>query len=186
MTVLGIAGGSASGKSTLAKHICDAVDDAVHINLDDFYMDVADQPETFDDPSALRWSEVRSTLVKFQQDGVASVPRFSFGMDKCVGYDRVEGEHAVVEGLWTLYDEDVRNYCIDVGVFIQTPADVRLARRIRRDTEERDVGPIEAVEHFETAREKEKEYVKPTRQYADVIVDGRPTERDGEILGRLL
>lgn len=184
MTILAIAGGSASGKSTLAGHVCESVEGAVHVSLDDFYLPIEEQPDTFDDPSALDWEAAASAMRLLDGDVAIHVPEYSFEEGTAVGSQYIDGEHIVLEGLWSMYSR-LRPY-IDVGVYIETDPEVRLARRIRRDTEERGVTVDEAIEYFQQARKKEKQHVEFQRDAADLVVDGRPTERDGEIIGRLL
>lgn len=158
--------------------------DAVHISLDDFYLNEGRQPDTWDDPSALEWGHAQEVLHLLDRDGIANVPEFSFEEVKRVGYTTKEARHVVVEGLWTLYS--ILRGIADVGVYIDTPLDVRFARRVRRDTEERGCTVEEAIEGFELAREKEQEHVEFQREHAEFVIDGRPTEDHADAIARLL
>lgn len=185
-TVIAIAGGSASGKSTLAGLLQDACDDAAHVSLDDFYRDEEDVDVSFDHPDSLDWHRLDEDLGELVWGNAAEVPEYSFPKSKRVGTKTVgPADVIIVEGLWALHDVKVRE-AADVRVFIDTPVDVRLARRVRRDTKNRGCTVEEAIEYFFEAREYEKDYVDPTREYADLIVDGRPTRRTAEVLARLV
>lgn len=185
MTIIGIAGPSASGKSTLAGYITDGHNDVAHVSLDDFYLPIDQQPDTFDDPTALDWSVVRSFFGSYVKTGAAHKPVYDFEEGEPVKKELVQEDHLVVEGLWTFYSQIEREH-LDLKVYIDTPVDVRFARRVRRDTEERGCTALEAVDYFEQAREKEREHVTFQRDHADFVIEGRPEERQGEILRRLL
>jgi len=134
------------------------------------------------------------------------VPAYDFAVDDRVGSRRVEpGAAIVVEGILSLYDERVLDR-LDLRVYVETDADVRVIRRMRRDVLERD-RDLEGVvdQYLATVKPMHERYVAPTKRAADVVIpeganeravclladrlrsvlsdDGGPTELDGQADG---
>lgn len=190
MKFVTIAGPSASGKSTLSRLLKDQLDDATIISLDDFFLDresVEERGVNFDHPDSIDWSDAKHAIQSaLESDDYVLIPEYSFEKAERVGYREVEvGDVLIVEGLWALLSESIR-YHSDLMVYIDTDVETRMARRIDRDTKNRGCTVEEALEYFQQAREMEIEHVEPTKEYADLIVEGRPTERTAEVLSKVV
>lgn len=186
MTVIAIAGGSASGKSTLAEMVSER-DDVIHVNMDNYYRDQEEQPETWDDPSALDWDSLSKQVRKFVEDDTSGFmqPIYSFEEGRReAGAIISHGEHLVIEGLWAHYGH-VAQYA-DVLIYLDTPVEIRMERRVNRDTEERGCTVDEAISYFMQARAKEKEHIEPHRDKADFVIEERPTETHGRMVRRMM
>jgi uridine kinase len=178
--VIGIAGGSGSGKSTVARNVAAALGDAsvAFIDMDAYYLDHSHLP--LDERKQLNWDHPNS----FDWDLlVAQLAQLAGGsaIDKPV-YDFVEHRRSpdvirvppadvvVIDGILLFVDARVRDLC-DVKVFVDADADVRLIRRIRRDMAKRGRPLNEILEQYlGTVQPMHLEFVEPSKRYADVIV----------------
>ena len=181
---IGIAGGSCSGKTTLAHHVAQRLAErgAALISIDSYYRGLtsaasaAIERYNFDDPAALDCD----LLIRHLADLAAgrSVDRPVYDFRTHMRTDRTERidpvSFVIVEGLFPLYWEKVRDL-MDTKVFIEVSHEVCLARRLQRDTVERARPREEVIRRYnEMARPMYEKYVLPSRHYADVIVDGEP------------
>lgn len=167
-----IAGGSGSGKSTLAgKFVGAAV-----ISTDDFYKGkskmapMEDGSYNFDEPASVDLQECAEAAKKLAAGKEAEIPDYDMVVSERVGTKKVRppmNRIVVVEGIFALC-EPLRSIG-DLKIFIDTPIDLRVARRIRRDTE-RGRSAIETIKWSLLVEEAYERYVEPTRQYADLIL----------------
>jgi uridine kinase len=184
---IGIAGGSCSGKTTLARELARRLGGArvACIAIDSYYRGLPDgKPETvekhnFDDPGALEHELLVAHLAALSDRRTVEVPVYDFVTHtRTAKTERVDPvPFVIVEGLFPLYWEAVRAM-MDTKVFVDAAHDVCLSRRLRRDATERG-RPREEVErrYNEMARPMYERYVLPSRWHADVVVDGeRPVE----------
>lgn len=178
--IIGIAGGSGSGKSTVALKVAEALDvgSVAFIDMDAYYHNYAHL--SIDDRRKINWDHPNSfdwdLLLSHLRDLAAGKP-----VDKPV-YDFVShvrrpervpvpaSDVVVVDGILLLADERVRELC-DVKVFVDTDADIRLIRRLRRDILERG-RPLDEIidQYLTTVQPMHLEFVEPSKRYADVIV----------------
>lgn len=167
-----IAGGSGSGKSTLAKKFIGA---AV-ISTDDFYKGKSkmvvdeDGNYNFDELGAVDLQECAEAAKRLATGKVVEIPDYDMVISERVGTKKVQPPRngfVVVEGIFALC-EPLR-LIGDIKIFIDTPIDLRVARRIRRDTE-RGRSAIETIRWSLMVEEAYEKYVEPTRQFADVIL----------------
>ena len=188
---IGIAGGSCSGKTTIARGVVERLTPpgAALISIDSYYHGlVSAAPEdieryNFDDPLALD----RDLLVRHLQELAAGravdIPVYDFKTHKrAERVERVEPvAYIVVEGLFPLYWEEVRSL-LRTGVFVDVPHTTCLERRLLRDVVERGRPREEVIRRYnEMARPMYEKHVFPSRQFADVVVDGdRPVEESVE------
>ena len=179
--VVGIGGGSGSGKTTFARRVATLVGEACQIVSYDSYYNAHpeltleqrklldyDTPEAFD-------VELFSRHVRALRRGESiPVPVYDFEI-----YDRTSETTLVaptpivlLEGIMVLSDERIREL-MDLIVYVDVDADVRVLRRLRRDVQERGRS-IDSVitQYFETVRPAHAAYVEPCRVYADLIVPG--------------
>lgn len=179
--ILGLAGGTGSGKSTVARRVADALRasaSVAFIDMDAYYRNFAHL--TLDERRHVNWDHpdaLDTDLLVEQLTALAA----GHAIDKPV-YDFVrhlrapETEHispagvVVVDGILLFADARVRDLC-DVKVFVDADADVRLIRRIRRDMAVRG-RPLEEIlsQYLSTVRPMHLQFVEPSKRYADVIV----------------
>jgi len=178
--VFGVAGGTASGKSTVANAILDAVgaDKVAYLSHDAYYRDMSHlsfenrSALNYDHPDSLETSlliEHVKSLVRWQ---VVEVPEYDF--TRHVRKDasrRVEPAPIVlIDGILILADRTLREL-MDIRVFVDTDSDVRLIRRLGRDMNERGRS-LESVisQYLDTVRPMHLEFVEPSKRNADVII----------------
>ncbi len=178
--VLGIAGGSGSGKSTIARAIFAAVPrgEAVLIEQDHYYraqpeLSYAEREQVnYDHPDALEIELLCAHLDALRRGESIERPTYDFSI-----HDRAPlAEHVppapvvVVEGILVLADERVREH-LDVKIYVDTDPDIRLMRRIRRDLEHRGRSfPQVRKQYYETVRPMHLAFVEPSKRFADIIV----------------
>ena len=178
--VLGIAGGTGSGKTTVARAIVDriGVDRIAYLEHDAYYRDLAhlplearrqvnfDHPDAFD--TALMVEHVRALCA----GEAVEKPIYSYTESvRLEETERVDPRPlVVVEGILVLENEPLRN-TLDVKIFVDTDDDVRLMRRLRRDTIERGRSVEHILGQYEaTVRPMHLAFVLPSRRHADVII----------------
>ena len=180
VVVIGVAGGTGSGKSTLVKRLQEAFkNDDVATICHDFYYKA--HPEltyeertklNYDHPDAFdTWLMVEH--IKALKEGKSvECPTYSF-----VEHNRVEETQPVkpskviiVDGILIFENEELRNI-MDIKVYVDTDADVRLARRILRDVRERGRSMESVISQYTTTvKPRHEQFVEPSKRYADVII----------------
>ena len=177
---MGVAGGTGSGKTTVAKVILSAVgpDRIAFLAQDSYYKDVdweSDeqlQEYNFDHPSALDNDLLVEHLVALKAGRDVEVPIYDFVTHRRTSETLTVGARPVIvlEGILLLADPRLRQL-LDFKIFVDTDADVRLMRRIKRDL--RDHGrelPDVIRQYTETVRPMHLDFVEPSKRWADVIV----------------
>lgn len=182
---IGVGGATASGKSSVVEEIVrllDAEGRVTSITQDCFYKNLlpAERDEAyrqnynFDHPNAFDWTAQRRVLADLFAGSDVEIPSYDF-----VTHSRLPPEHntavtapeiVIFEGILGLHDESMREL-FDLKIFVDADADVRLARRIRRDMESRGrdlAGILEQYEKF--VKPATETFVTPTRNFADVIL----------------
>jgi uridine kinase len=175
--IVAIAGGTASGKSTLARHLQDTLgaDQCLLICHDRYYRDVHD-PSTFnyDHPDALDTELLVEHLRALKAGDAAELPIYHYATHRRQPEtERVEAAPLViVEGILVLENEELY-HAADLRVFVHAPSDLRLVRRIRRDVVERG-RTLESVlnQWVSTVRTMHLEHVEPSRFEADMVIEG--------------
>ena len=172
--IIEIAGGSGSGKSTLAKNLCRELENATLITHDDYYRDVDhDAPDfNYDHPSAFE-TELLLTHLKLLKSGASvDAPIYDYSLHARSREKRPIDPTPIiiVEGILVLESEGLREIA-DLKIFVDTPEEDRLSRRIRRDT--RDRGRTEQSvrdQFYKTVKPMHELYVEPEKDFADIIV----------------
>jgi uridine kinase len=178
--IIGIAGGSGSGKSTVARNVAEhlTTSSVAFIDMDAYYKNFIslslderrklnwDHPDAFDYDllcSHLNALSMREAIEKPEYDFVTHLRRAE--------PTRVEpADVVVIDGILLFVDERVRELC-DVKVFVDAEADIRLIRRIERDTHVRGRPLDEIIEQYlSTVQPMHLQFVEPSKRYADVIV----------------
>lgn len=180
--ILGIAGGTGSGKTTLARELA-AATGATLISHDRYYHDFPDPHATnFDHPDALDTDLLLQHLDQLHAGQPAHLPVYDFPTHRrAPRTERVEpAPWMVVEGILVLADDRLCQR-FDFRVYVHTPDDIRLLRRLHRDTRERGRS-VDSVVHqyLDTVRPMHERFVAPSRDRADVVLDGT-AHVDGEV-----
>lgn len=183
--LIAVAGPSGSGKTELARHIA-ATLGAPLLALDSYYRDAAHLPFVerlrinFDEPRSLDHELLAQQLAALTEGQEISVPVYDFTHHiRSADVRPVRaGRFVVVEGIFALYWEDVRRLA-STKVYVDVADEICLARRMDRDIRERGRSPESVIEQYAaTVRPMAELYVHPTRQFADVVADGRrPVEQ---------
>jgi uridine kinase len=180
MFLIGIAGGSGSGKTTFAKKvIARAGGDSVGIlHQDSYYLEA--QPErlkihgeaNFDHPDAFDWRLLKEHLIALKAGKAVSVPVYDFNVSRRTSKSEAVGPCRVLvfEGIYTLWDPEVRDL-FDLKVFLEVEADIRFIRRLHRDVRERSRSLDSVIrQYYDTVRPMHREHLESTKQFADLIV----------------
>ncbi len=178
--VIGVAGGSGSGKSTVADRVIAMAghERVAVIALDSYYCDMPQLPleerakVNYDHPDAFDWELMRSHLATLRSGGSVDVPLYDFSTfsrsDSCT-YVRA-APIVVVEGLLVLWEPELRAL-MDLKVFVDADPDVRFIRRFRRDVADRGRTPESVIEQYlATVRPAHLQFIEPSKRYADVII----------------
>jgi len=175
VNLIGVAGGTASGKTSTCEIICENLKNVIIISMDSFYLELTndEDPEKidFDHPSRFDWKLIYSTLLSIKQGKNVKIPIYDFVSHQRKGfYEIIPKKCIIFEGILALYDSHIRSL-FDVKIFVDTPSDIRLIRRIQRDTNERGRS-LESVlyqcEH--TVIPGHDQFVEPSKKYADLIL----------------
>ncbi len=179
--IIGIAGGSASGKTSISRRIKDEFADVksvLIIRQDDYYKDQSDKPmeervkTNYDHPFAFD-NELLLEHIKMLMEGKEiDKPTYDFVnhtrsdvTEKCYPCDVL-----ILEGLFVLEDEHIRNL-LDIKVFVDTPADLRIIRRLLRDVKERGRNMDSVISQYvNTVRVMHESFIEPSKRYADIII----------------
>lgn len=191
MFLVGIAGGSGSGKTTFANKIIQRVSDpeVILLHQDSYYLPsppshlkVHGEPN-FDHPGAFDWPLLRDHLKRLKAGEQVTAPTYDFKTSKRKKETILLGpcRTILMEGIYTLWNQEVRDL-FDLRVFLHVEADIRFIRRLHRDVRERG-RTLDSIirQYYDTVRPMHHEYLEPTRQYADVIV-GEETDIAADIL----
>ena len=179
--LIGIAGGSASGKTSISAQLKEHYEDTnsvVIIRQDDYYKDQSEKTmeervkTNYDHPFAFDNELLVAQLQRLLQRQRICKPTYDF-----VHHTRSEvieeiepSDVVVIEGLFVLENEDLRNLC-DIKIFVDTDADIRFIRRLLRDVNERGRTLESVVEQYtSTVRDMHNLFIEPSKRYADVII----------------
>lgn len=178
--VIGVAGGSGSGKSTVADALASALpsDAVATIRHDSYYRDRPDlrmeerNRLNYDHPEALETNLLVEHIQHLKAGNPIDVPVYDFKTHRRkVEIERIQPTPVlIVEGILVFVDEHLRRE-IDVKLFVDTEPDIRAIRRIRRDMRERgrDFESVRA-QYYETVRPMHLQFVEPSKRMADLII----------------
>ena len=177
--VIGIAGGTGSGKTTLMKNIIDKFGDVVTVLSHDNYYRRRDELTyeqrcliNYDEPAALETELMAIHLDKLRQGEAIDCPVYDFTQhnrsDETVRI--VPKNVIIVEGILIFENQPLRDL-MDIKIFVDTDADVRLCRRIKRDVNKRG-RTLESVltQYQTTVKPMHEKYVEPSKRFADIVV----------------
>lgn len=181
MLIIGIAGGTGSGKTTVARSVIDRLgsDKVTFISQDNYYKDHPhlslaereslnyDHPLVFDNELLIRHLEY------LKEGRTAHAPVYDFTVHARSKAETVElkpNNIVIIEGLHVLSDENLRGL-LDIKVFVDTDPDVRILRRVLRDIEERG-RTIQSIhdQYLNTVKPMHEAFIEPSKKYADLII----------------
>ena len=177
--MIGIAGGTGSGKTMLAQRLCDAFGDSVCLIRHDSYYkrhdDLTYEERTklnYDEPAAFDTDLMKEHLAALKRGESIDCPVYDYTVhNRSNEVQHIEPKKVIiVEGILIFADEEVCDL-FDVKIFVDTDADVRILRRIRRDVSKRGRS-LESVmnQYLTTVKPMHEKYVEPTKRRADIIV----------------
>ena len=178
--IIGVAGGSASGKTTVSQAILDRVgqDRIAYIQHDSYYKDLSHLPleerrvMNFDHPGSLENELLIRHLRELRAGRPIRVPTYEFSTYVRLPETRtVEPEPVIlVEGILVFADRELRDM-MDVKIYVDTAPDIRFIRRLERDIDERGRSVRSVIDQYlSTVRPMHLEFVEPSKRYADVII----------------
>ncbi len=187
--LVGVAGGSGSGKTTVVRRIVTALEpvDVVVMHHDAYYRDRPDLPLAqraalnFDHPDALETDLLVAHLTALLDGDAVDAPVYDFSQHvRRARTVRVEPRSVIIlDGILILWDARLREL-MDVKVFVDADADVRLERRLRRDMAERGRSAESVLnQYMATVRPMHLEFVEPSKRYADIIIPRGGHDRIG-------
>jgi len=178
--LIGVAGGSSSGKTTVAERLAELAGERhlALIKLDSYYVDLGDRPLAdrilfnYDHPDAFDWPLLNDHLAALSAGAPVPVPVYDYVQFNRSGTVRLvqPARIVVVEGILVLWEPALRER-FDLKIFLDTDADLRLIRRLRRDVEERGRSTESVIEQYlATVRPAHEQFIEPSKRYADVII----------------
>ena len=196
-TVIGIAGGTGSGKTTVVKKIAEALPPhyVAVVPLDSYYNDTSEMTDeerhaiNFDHPDAFDW-KLLTKHVNDLRNGVAiEQPTYSYLLcNRLKETIHVEPKPVIIiEGIMTLQNKKLRDI-MDLKIFVDTDPDERLIRNIQRDTIDRGRTVSMVVDRYlEVLKPMHEQFIEPTKRYADLIIpQGGENEKGIGILCRYI
>lgn len=179
--IIGIAGGSASGKTSISKQLYEyfkGYHKVVIIKQDDYYKDqshllMEERKKTnYDHPFAFDTDLLVQHLQQLKNNQAIEKPIYDFTLHtRSSQTERVEPREVILlEGIFVLAEEKIRNMC-DILVYVDTDSDIRLIRRLKRDMQERGRS-LDSIcqQYLETVRPMHEQFIEPSKKYAHLIV----------------
>lgn len=177
---IGVAGGTASGKTTVSSQIVERVGEKhiAHIPHDAYYKDLTELPDderlriNFDHPDSLDTALMIEHIRQLQDWQSVDIPVYDFTTDRRTSETQKVGPQPIilVEGILIFTDPDLRDL-LDIKIFVDADADIRFIRRLIRDTQERSRSVQSVIEQYlATVRPMHLKFVEPSKRYADVII----------------
>ncbi|KAH7686696.1 Uracil phosphoribosyltransferase protein [Dioscorea alata] len=178
--IIGVAGGASSGKTSVCNMIIEQLHDqrVVLVNQDSFYYDLTVEELTrvqdynFDHPDAFDTEKLLTCMENLKLGEAVDIPNYDLKTyKKILPARKVNPSHVIIlEGILIFHDPRVREL-MNMKIFVDTDADVRLARRIRLDTAEkgRDIGTV-LDQYSKFVKPAFDDFILPTKKYADIII----------------
>ncbi len=180
MTIIGIAGGTGSGKTTVVRKIVQALPPhyVAVVPLDSYYNDTSDlTPEqrrmiNFDHPDAFDWKLLIKQINQLRKGKAIEQPTYSY-IESNRQKETVHVEPKpviIIEGIMTLIDPRLRDL-MDLKIFVDTDSDERLIRNILRDVVERGrTVDMVLTRYLDVLKPMHEQFIEPTKKYADIII----------------
>jgi uridine kinase len=176
---IGVAGGTCSGKTTVSERLAELTGDEhlALIKLDSYYIERTHQPfeeraaANYDHPDAFDWQLLNDHIAALAAGASVPVPIYDYTIHDRSGEVRTvhPAQIVVIEGILVLYEPTLRER-FDLKVYIDTDADLRLIRRLRRDVLERGRTTDSIItQYLATVRPSHDQFIEPSKRHADVI-----------------
>ena len=189
MTIIGIAGGTGSGKTTVVRKIAEALPPhcAVVVPLDSYYNDTSSMTEeerhaiNFDHPDAFDWKLLVKQVNELRHGIAIEQPTYSYlKCNRLPETIHIEPKPVIIiEGIMTLLNKKLRDM-MDLKVFVDTDSDERLIRNIQRDVVERGRTVDMVINRYlEVLKTMHEQFIEPTKKYADIIIPQGGENRTG-------
>ncbi|MCL4877492.1 MAG: uridine kinase [Anaerolineae bacterium] len=179
VVTIGVAGGSASGKSTISRAILDQAgqERIAYLLHDSYYKDLVELGHdrsqiNYDHPDSLETSLLVEHILHLKAGKPVEVPIYDFVEDRRLAETRTVQPQPVilVEGILVLAEPELRKL-FDIKIFVDTPPDIRFIRRLSRDVAERGRSMESVIDQYlKTVRPMHNAFVEPSKRYADIIV----------------
>ena len=178
--LIGIAGGTGSGKTSIAKAITSdfGKSEVALIEQDAYYRDLSDltmekrSVVNFDHPDAVDFDFMKLQLNNLIQGNKVNIPIYDFATHTRKNETHPVERHRIIilEGILTLFHQEIRDM-MDIKIYVETADDIRIIRRIKRDIEKRERTFTSVIEqYYNTVRPMHIQFVEPTKKYADIII----------------
>lgn len=180
MTIIGIAGGTGSGKTTVVKKIVEALPPhyVSVVPLDSYYNDTSHMTEeerhaiNFDHPDAFDWKLLIKQVNQLRKGEAIEQPTYSYILcNRLSETIHVEPKPVIIiEGIMTLLNKKLRDM-MDLKIFVDADSDERLIRNIQRDIVERGRDVKAVVDRYlDVLKPMHEQFIEPTKRYADIII----------------
>lgn len=187
--IVAIAGGSGSGKTTIANKIVEQVGkkNVLLLSIDHYYKDLGHLKEeerwkvNFDHPDSIDWKLLKKQLKELVEGKKIKMPIYSFLSHTREKYVEVSPKKIIIlEGIFALYDDFINNLA-NLKIFVDTEPDARFIRRLTRDLKERGVTIENTIKQWlETVKPMHDAFIEPTKKRAHIIV---PEDPEGKMRG---
>ena len=178
--LIGIAGGTGSGKTSIAKAITSdfGKSEVALIEQDAYYRDLSNLTMekrsivNFDHPDAVDFDFMKLQLNNLIQGNKVNIPIYDFATHTRKNETHPVERHRIIilEGILTLFHQEIRDM-MDIKIYVETADDIRIIRRIKRDIEKRERTFTSVIEqYYNTVRPMHIQFVEPTKKYADIII----------------
>ena len=176
--IIGISGGSGSGKTTVVRKIGELFPDFICIPQDNYYKSAINIDNTnitevnFDHPDAFDNQLIFEHLTELKAGRTINMPRYDFVHHRRLNETTPVVPHQLIifEGIMIFFDERIRQL-IDLKIFIDTPDDIRFIRRLQRDIQERGRTVDSVIQQYlEKVRPGHSGFIEPTKRFADIII----------------
>ena len=179
MYIIGIGGGTGSGKTTVAQNIKTIIgsDNCDILPMDNYYRDMGHLPlekrkeYNYDHPDMIEYTLIYEHLKMLKQGDTIELPDYDYAQYIRIGTIPFKPKKVIiVEGIFALYYDKLRTL-YDLAIFVDTENDIRFIRRLERDIKERGRSIDSVVKQYtETVKPMHDAYVEPTKRYADIII----------------
>lgn len=186
MHLVGIAGGSGSGKTTFAKKVLKETGDSKVsvLHMDSYYLDqqpkeleTASGRPNFDHPHSFDWDLLREHIAELKLGRPVQCPVYDFKTNSRTNETMpiTPNNILIFEGIFALFDKEIRDN-LDIKCFLRVDADIRFTRRLHRDVNERGRS-LESVisQYYETVRPMYQKFLEPQKEFADFTVGEETT-----------
>ena len=178
--LIGIAGGTGSGKTSFAKAISSdfGKSEVVIIEQDSYYCDISNlsfekrAAVNFDHPDSVDYTLMKQDLNELIRGDTVNIPIYDYSNHLRMQEVQTIEKHRIIilEGILALYDQEIRDM-MDIKIYVETADDIRVIRRIKRDINKRKRTFSSVIDqYYNTVRPMHIQFVEPTKKYADIIV----------------